>query len=266
MEEENVPPLDAENYTQILFTTVSWIVDDTNVYRVTIHKTFEGNLITKPINGALLVINPSNGQLFLKTIHYLGWDQTKRLGQLQKWKSAEETAALIRALPEDIQPKQIIARNSLLEPLSVHLLDFANIIRRGCSVPFYFGQLLKIERFRDHVLRATESQLTFYCLYDDWLETVSPFTAFSRLILLVRALGVNADATQELLASHNAATVHDHIWPSLTVEQWITTEIQLKKMIIEDYCSKMGLNESSLTLSDIRNIVLQGISAEINKE
>jgi pre-mRNA-processing factor 8 len=26
-------------------------VDDTNVYRVTIHKTFEGNLTTKPING-----------------------------------------------------------------------------------------------------------------------------------------------------------------------------------------------------------------------
>ena len=33
---------------------ITWFVDDTNVYRVTIHKTFEGNLTTKPINGRLL--------------------------------------------------------------------------------------------------------------------------------------------------------------------------------------------------------------------
>lgn len=28
-------------------------VDDTNVYRVTIHKTFEGNLTTKPISASV---------------------------------------------------------------------------------------------------------------------------------------------------------------------------------------------------------------------
>ena len=38
----------------------------TNVYRVTIHKTFEGNLTTKPINGAIFIFNPRTGQLFLK--------------------------------------------------------------------------------------------------------------------------------------------------------------------------------------------------------
>ena len=46
-----------------------WFVDDTNVYRVTIHKTFEGNLTTKPINGAIFIFNPRSGQLFLKIIH-----------------------------------------------------------------------------------------------------------------------------------------------------------------------------------------------------
>jgi len=39
------------------------------VYRVTIHKTFEGNLTTKPINGAIFIFNPRSGQLFLKIIH-----------------------------------------------------------------------------------------------------------------------------------------------------------------------------------------------------
>ena len=51
-------------------------MDDTNVYRVTIHKTFEGNLTTKPINGAIFIFNPRTGQLFLKIIHTSVWAGT----------------------------------------------------------------------------------------------------------------------------------------------------------------------------------------------
>jgi hypothetical protein len=57
---------------------------------VTIHKTFEGNLTTKPINGAIFVFNPRTGQLFLKIVHTSVWAGQKRLGQLAKWKTAEE--------------------------------------------------------------------------------------------------------------------------------------------------------------------------------
>jgi len=57
---------------------------------VTIHKTFEGNLTTKPINGAIFIFNPRTGQLFLKIIHTSVWAGQKRLGQLAKWKTAEE--------------------------------------------------------------------------------------------------------------------------------------------------------------------------------
>ena len=63
------------------------------VYRVTIHKTFEGNLTTKPINGAIFVFNPRTGQLFLKIVHTSVWAGQKRLGQLAKWKTAEEARA-----------------------------------------------------------------------------------------------------------------------------------------------------------------------------
>ena len=75
-----------------------WFVDDTNVYRVTIHKTFEGNLTTKPINGAIFIFNPRSGQLFLKIIHTSVWAGQKRLSQLAKWKTAEEVAALVRSV------------------------------------------------------------------------------------------------------------------------------------------------------------------------
>ena len=89
------------------------------------HKTFEGNLTTKPIStslgssvvfpfltsvldGAIFIFNPRSGQLFLKVIHTSVWAGQKRLGQLAKWKTAEEVAALVRSLPVEEQPKQVI--------------------------------------------------------------------------------------------------------------------------------------------------------------
>src|SRR6202042_2526195 len=110
-------------------------IDDPNVYRVPIHKTFEGNLTTKPINGAIFIFNPRTGQLFLKIIHTSVWAGQKRLGQLAKWKTAEEVTALIRSLPVDEQPKQVIAtRKGMLDPLEVHLLDFPNIVLRSSEL------------------------------------------------------------------------------------------------------------------------------------
>ena len=48
------------------------------------------------------------------------WAGQKRLGQLAKWKTAEEVAALIRSLPVEEQPKQIIVtRKGMLDPLEV---------------------------------------------------------------------------------------------------------------------------------------------------
>jgi pre-mRNA-processing factor 8 len=51
--EPTEPYLNSQNYSELFSNQIIWFVDDTNVYRVTIHKTFEGNLTTKPINGAI---------------------------------------------------------------------------------------------------------------------------------------------------------------------------------------------------------------------
>lgn len=58
-------------------------------------QTFEGNLTTKPINGAIFIFNPRTGQLFLKIIHTSVWAGQKRLGQLAKWKTAEEVTTVV---------------------------------------------------------------------------------------------------------------------------------------------------------------------------
>jgi|SRR5579871_2261454 len=44
------PNLSSQNYGELFSNQIIWFFDDTNVYRITIHKTYEGNLTTKPIN------------------------------------------------------------------------------------------------------------------------------------------------------------------------------------------------------------------------
>ena len=56
--------LNSNNYAELFNNDTQLFVDDTNVYRVTVHKTFEGNLATKPINGCIFILNPKSGQLF----------------------------------------------------------------------------------------------------------------------------------------------------------------------------------------------------------
>jgi pre-mRNA-processing factor 8 len=225
---------------------------------VTIHKTFEGNLTTKPINGAIFIFNPRTGQLFLKIIHTSVWAGQKRLGQLAKWKTAEETAALIRSLPIEEQPKQlIVTRKGLLDPLEVHLLDFPNITIRASELQLPFQAAMKVEKLGDMILRATEPQMVLFNLYDEWLKTISSYTAFSRLILILRALHVNPDKTKLILRPDKTVITHEHhIWPSLSDEDWIKVETQLRDLILNDYGKKNNVNVSSLTSSEVRDIIL----------
>ncbi|KAG7282508.1 LOW QUALITY PROTEIN: hypothetical protein CRUP_020223, partial [Coryphaenoides rupestris] len=248
--EPTEPYLSSQNYGELFSNQIIWFVDDTNVYRVTIHKTFEGNLTTKPINGAIFIFNPRTGQLFLKIIHTSVWAGQKRLGQLAKWKTAEEVAALIRSLPVEEQPKQIIVtRKGMLDPLEVHLLDFPNIVIKGSELQLPFQACLKVEKFGDLILKATEPQMVLFNLYDDWLKTISSYT--------VRRCTSNNDRAKVILKpDKTTVTEPHHIWPTLTDEEWIKVEVQLKDLILADYGKKNNVNVASLTQSEIRDIIL----------
>ena len=76
----------------------------------------------------------------------------------------------------------------MLDPLEVHLLDFPNIVIKGSELQLPFQACLKVEKFGDLILKATEPQMVLFNLYDDWLRSISSYTAFSRLILILRAL------------------------------------------------------------------------------
>jgi hypothetical protein len=64
--------------------------------------------------------------------------------------------------------------------------------------------------------------MVLFNIYDDWLKTVSSYTAFSRLILILRALHVNPEKARMLLRPDKSViTQPHHVWPTLSDEQWI---------------------------------------------
>jgi len=145
----------------------------------------------------------------------------------------------------------------MLDPLEVHLLDFPNIVITGSELQLPFQSAVKLEKFGDLILKATEPQMVLFNIYDDWLKTISSYTAFSRLILILRALHVSPDKTRMLLRPDKAiVTQPHHVWPTLSDEQWIKVEVALKDLILADYAKKNSVNVGALTQSEIRDIIL----------
>ena len=67
----------------------------------------------------------------------------------------------------------------------------------------------------------------------------SMLQAFSRLILILRALHVNTDRTKVILKPDKTTiTEPHHIWPTLSDEEWIRVEVSLKDLILADYGKK----------------------------
>ena len=256
--------LSSSNYSELFSNQTMWIIDDSNVYRVIFHKTLEGNVSTKAVNGALFIFSPRTGQLFLKVIHSSVWAGQKRLGQLAKWKAAEETVTLIRSLPVEEQPKKLIVmRKGLLDPLEMQLLDFPNVVIKGSELQLPFQALMKLEIFGDTVLNAPEPQMLMYNLYDNWLDHVNSFTAFSRLCLIMRALHVSADKTRMLLkGAASGPKIANYVWPSIEPDDWPKVEIELKNLILADFAKRCNVNIASLTQSEVRDIILGLETAE----
>ena len=68
---------------------------------------------------------------------------------------------------------------------------------------------------------------------DDWLKSISSYTAFSRLILLLRGLHVNNEKAKIILHPDKSTITEPHfVWPSLTDEEWIKVEVAMKDLIL----------------------------------
>lgn len=78
----------------------------------------------------------------------------------------------------------VICRLTIVVFLQVHLLDFPNIVIKGSELQLPFQACLKVEKFGDLILKATEPQMVLFNLYDDWLKTISSYTVNAALLLL----------------------------------------------------------------------------------
>ena len=256
--EPTEPMLSSQNYQELFSNQTVWIVDDTLVYRVTMHQTFEGNVASKPMNGFISIVNPRTGQLYMKVIHASVWAGQKRISQLSKWKTAEEVSALLHSTPVEDQPRQIIlTRKNLMDAMQGQLVDFPNTVLKNSELQLPIDALGKVEKLSDHVLKATGPSNDLFNLYDDWLETISSYTAFSRLILILRALKVNpVQAAAILRPTATTVTQPHHIWPTFTAEEWVDVEHNLTDLILAHYSKENNVSVASLTQSEIRDIIL----------
>ena len=92
--------------------------------------------------------------------------------------------------------------------------------------------------------------MVLFSLYDDWLKSISSYTAFSRLILLLRGLHVNNEKAKIILRpDKNTITEPHFVWPSLSDEEWIKVEVALKDLILAVSLSNWFADVSVLALT-----------------
>jgi pre-mRNA-processing factor 8 len=66
----------------------------------------------------------------------------------------------------------------------------------------------------------------------------------------------NEKANMLLKPDETIVTEPDHIWPSLSDDQWMKVEVALRDLNLSDYAKKNNVNTSCLTQSEIRDIIL----------
>ncbi|CAA7056918.1 unnamed protein product [Microthlaspi erraticum] len=202
---------------------ITWLVDDTVAYMPTFR------------SGVAFIVDPRKGELYLKVFKSSAFSCKKsRPGRLATQKTAEEVAQLVRSHPVEDQPKQIIAiREELLEPMKSALVGYStNIVVNKIKLPELPLQgLLKMKLFGDVFSDSTKPKMVkFSNIYDDWLESISSYEAFSRLGLILRALSKdkNSESVKRILSLEGSVlTPPNCVWPALTLEQWMKVELDL---------------------------------------
>jgi len=244
------------NYFELFCSGTTWIVDDTLFYRVTVHQTLLGNIKTKPINGVIIIFLPKNGNLILRIISSNVWKQQKRLSQLARWKAAEEIFKFLQTISVQDKPDQIILlRKILLDPLEIQFIEYPNISIKFSNFKISFQSLLYIREITKRISQANECESVIFNLYDNWIHTVSAFTAFSRLILILKGLDLDCIETKKIMGLKMDTGEKKSFWPIFTDEEWIKNEISIKDLILENFATKNKIDPTSLFQTEIRDII-----------
>ena len=255
MTEQQQILLNFDNFYSTFHNETLLLVDDSCFYRVSIHKTNDGNLTAKPINGALFFFAPQSGFLTIKISHVSLWKGHKRLTQFAKWKAAEETNLFVSSIPENERPNMIIAtKKNMIDSIQIHLISHAEILVKGTDIRLNFQNILKIKKIGNEVISSTCSKMIIFLLYDDWLDSISRFTAFSRIVLILKGLENDFEYIRNIFGDFNFSSQLT-FWPKYSDQKWIEIEILIKNLIVQKYCKKNRLHTNFLSQTTIKNII-----------
>jgi len=253
--DSNDPFLKSKNFFSTFQKKKLCFVDDSCFYRIGVQRTKSGNLVAKPINGALFFFNPQLGDLFLKISHISLWERRKRLSQFSKWKAGEIVNSYISLISQKERPQVIVSlRKNIIDSIKLQLLGKPEILVKGTEIRIPFQNLLKLKRLGNEILCAQNSKNLTFNLYDKWLNSVSTFTAFSRVILILKGLENGFEFIKNIFGEFDFL-FEKNFWPIFSNEKWIKIEILLKDLIIEKYCRKFKIQPQSLSQNDIKNII-----------
>jgi pre-mRNA-processing factor 8 len=250
--------LSTQNLGELFSNQTIWLVDDSRVFATSSQATAEGNRKFHAENGALVMLNPRTGQMFLSVIHKSVFFGQKRRSKLAREKGAEEVASWLRSLPVTDRPNRIIVvRKNFISTLTSTLLDYPNIGLGKSDLSLPIQLLMQHPRLGERVSTATESQALRFNVFDDWGLTLSPVSCFNRLVLILRCYHVNIDRARHILQPDRRVVVEEHhFWPTLTMDEWCDVERQLHDVILADYARRHGISVSQLTRKETVDIIL----------
>ncbi|PWA87329.1 re-mRNA-processing-splicing factor 8A [Artemisia annua] len=183
-----------------------------------------------------------------------------------RWKTAEELAALVRLLPIGNQQQIIYTRETMCFHLEEYLINFPKYVVKESEFQLPLQACLKVEKFGDMILKASEPLVCLYDIYDDWLKSISSYAAFSRLVLILRALDVNNEMAKMLLKPDDTIiTKPDHIWPSLTDDQWVKVEVALRDLISSNYSKKINERKRQVPAEEASHSQLTAVTTRTTK-
>ncbi|KAG9389487.1 PROCN (NUC071) domain [Carpediemonas membranifera] len=269
LDNTNVPKLSSSNVTTLFADAKAWLVDDTHVNRVSFQTTAQGNVVRRNMNGATLCFEPGSGIARLRVVTPEAFAGLSKVGIVAKNKAAEDVAAMMRDLSADISPTELVVmREGTLEPmLRTVQTEHPNAVIRGTELALPVAVVCTLDTVNAAINSAAKPVTLMYHLYDDWTaendadgndkDAIQTSTAFYRLMLILRAMHLNAEQAHAILRPDVSVPVKQgHMWPSHSTEAWQDVEAALLDLILTDYAVRNNITKEALTPQEQRGIIL----------
>ncbi|KAL1196538.1 Pre-mRNA-processing-splicing factor 8A [Cardamine amara subsp. amara] len=224
----------SQNYGEIFSSNkITWFVDETDFH-----------LDTKR---TAIIFDPKMGKLYLQVFDSSAyWAGKENAVKLARRKTAELVSKVVGSLPQQKRPEVIISiRHEMMEHLETQLAEYPNIVIKESEIPqLPFKEFLHIQRVEEYLISKAKEpqQMCLFNIYDDWLQSLSSYEAFSRLIMVLRGLHKNIELTKLFLKPDESVVIaKNKFWPSLTLDQWMKVEFDLSDLIYPGYLKKSNI-------------------------